>query len=453
MIRSNDGRNRGRGRGRPHRRFRSHTPQFNPEPTERLGFRRRAVVQIPNGFTLANLFFGVFAVITASRGDFNTAGLYILLGGLADALDGRIARATGADSSRFGAELDSLVDAISFGLAPAMIMYFAVLNREGWEWLIAFFYVFCAVIRLARFNVEQAGREKKYFHGLPSPAAGITLASYYWFSQSYLYTETLADVRWHVALRFIMIGLGCLMISNVSYPAVPKIGIRNFREILGAIIIVTLFAALLILPMDTKKELVFPCVMLYVLYGLVKTVVLGLLDWRPRGDSPVITDDDPIIIDDDEDDSVIKHRVVASTPTLMSAETTRHRESRPPREPREPRESRQSREPRESREDRGEARETREPRESREPREEREGREPRDPRRNPRHRRRGRGRGDGSNRRPREGANPGDTSTDIGNNPEGNSGGSDNAGGNNSDNNNSNNNNDGGNNGDGGLNQ
>src|SRR5438105_15677656 len=143
---------------------------------------RRAVVQLPNGFTLFNLFCGIFAIVLASRLNFGKAALFVFLGGVADALDGRVARATGT-GSRFGEELDSLVDAVSFGLAPALIMYFAILSRSNWEWLFVAFYTSCAVMRLARFNVEQAGRKKTHFHGLPSPAAGLTLASYYWFSQ------------------------------------------------------------------------------------------------------------------------------------------------------------------------------------------------------------------------------------------------------------------------------
>ena len=249
---------------------------------------RRAVVVLPNGFTLINLFFGIFAIVAASRGEFSTAGLYIVFGGIADALDGRVARAT-RTGSRFGSELDSLVDAISFGLAPAMIMYFAVLNREGWDWIFVFLYVACAVIRLARFNVEQAGRAKKYFHGLPSPAAGLTLATYYWFSQTDLYTQTtIGELPWDMVLRYLMLMLAFLMISNVSYPAVPKIGYRKPSEIIGSIVVAGAFLGVLFLP----KEFFFPAAVLYVLYGLVKTVVYGLIDRRPTGDDPVISDDD-----------------------------------------------------------------------------------------------------------------------------------------------------------------
>jgi CDP-diacylglycerol--serine O-phosphatidyltransferase len=250
--------------------------------------RNRGVIILPNGFTLMSLFFGMFAIVSASRGEFDTAGLYIVFGGICDALDGRVARATGT-GSRFGSELDSLVDAITFGLAPAMIMYFAVLNRNGWDWIFAFLFTACAVIRLARFNVEQAGRAKKYFHGLPSPAAGMTLATYYWFSQTSLYNQTVVgDLNWTTGLRGLMLLLSFLMISNVSYPAVPTIGFRKISEILGTLVVITTFIGVLFL----RKEFYFPALICYVLYGLAKTVIFGLLDKRPVGDVPVISDDD-----------------------------------------------------------------------------------------------------------------------------------------------------------------
>lgn len=246
---------------------------------------RRAVVLLPNGFTLANLFFGVFAIVAASRGDYSRAGAYIVFGGVADALDGRVARATNT-GSRFGEELDSLVDAISFGLAPAMIMYFAVLNQQGWDWIFVFIFAMCAVIRLARFNVEQAGRKKTHFTGLPSPAAGGTLATYYWFSQTNLYTQTMiADLPWHQMLRFIMLGLSFLMISNVQYAAMPTIGYRTMREILGSLLVLATVFGVIFLP----KQFFFPAAMAYVLYGLVATVFIGLLDRLPSNEA---ADDD-----------------------------------------------------------------------------------------------------------------------------------------------------------------
>jgi CDP-diacylglycerol--serine O-phosphatidyltransferase len=279
-----------------------HDQALNHEPPRRM---RRAVVILPSGLTLANLFCGIFAIVSAARGEFDFAGLLIVLGGVADALDGRVARATGS-GSRFGSELDSLVDIITFGVAPALIMYFAVLNREGWEWLIAFFYVTCAAIRLARFNVEQAGRAKRYFHGLPSPAAGMTLATYYWFSQSTLYNETiLGDLPWHFWLRFLMLALAFLMISNVSYPAVPTLGYRKPSQIIGTLVVVGSIIGMIVL----RKQFYFPALLIYVLYGVGKTVFFGLIGKKPRGDVPVISDDDDddlepdpqIIVADPED--------------------------------------------------------------------------------------------------------------------------------------------------------
>ena len=237
---------------------------------------RRAVILAPSGFTLANLFFGIFAIVAASRGEFNRAALYVVLGGVMDTLDGRVARAT-KTGSRFGEELDSLVDAITFGVAPAMIMYFVVLNRTGWDWIWAFFFCACVVIRLARFNVEQAGRAKTHFHGLPSPAAGMTLASYYPFSQSALYTDTvIGDLEWHMTMRFVMMGLAFLMVSDVAYPAVPTIGYRTPRQIMGSIIVAGTVIGVFVL----RLEFFFPALALYILYGVIKTVLLGLLERR-----------------------------------------------------------------------------------------------------------------------------------------------------------------------------
>jgi CDP-diacylglycerol--serine O-phosphatidyltransferase len=245
---------------------------------------RRAVVYLPNGFTLFNLFCGIFAIVLSARLNFGKAALFVFLGGIADALDGRVARATGS-GSRMGEELDSLVDAISFGFAPAMIMYFAVLNTENSQWLFVFLYTACAVLRLARFNVEQAGRAKSYFHGLPSPAAGLTLASYYWFSQTPLYNETiilftdnktLSELPWHTILPGLMGLLAALMVSNVPYPAVPTIGWRSPRQILASVVLLSAIAGLIFLP----RQFFFPALLAYVLYGALKWLVLGLIGSR-----------------------------------------------------------------------------------------------------------------------------------------------------------------------------
>ena len=242
---------------------------------------RRAVVLMPNGLTLFNLFCGVYAIILAIRGDFAAAPAFIVLGGIADALDGRVARATGT-GSRFGEELDSLVDALSFGFAPALIVYLELPSRGTWEWLLVFIFTSCAVMRLARFNVEQAGRKKSQFHGLPSPAAGLTLASYYWFSQTPLYNQTvilftdsktLSDLPWHTILRGLMAILAALMISDVPYPAVPSIGFGSFKKLLGTIVVLGCVALLIF----RRQEFIFPALLAYVLFGAIKWAILGFL--------------------------------------------------------------------------------------------------------------------------------------------------------------------------------
>jgi CDP-diacylglycerol--serine O-phosphatidyltransferase len=256
---------------------------------------RRAVVLMPNGLTLFNLFCGIYAIVLGIRGELASAPGFIVLGGLADTLDGRVARATGT-GSRFGEELDSLVDAISFGFAPAMLVYLEIPDRGAWGWLLVFIFTSCAVMRLARFNVEQAGRKKTHFHGLPSPAAGLTLATYYWFSQTPLYNQTiilftdsktLADLPWHTMLRGLMAMLAALMISDVPYPAVPSIGFDSVKKVIGTLVVTACVVLLLV----RREEFIFPGLLAYVLYGAVKWVIIGFVG-RVSTPDEIFWDDD-----------------------------------------------------------------------------------------------------------------------------------------------------------------
>ncbi len=268
---------------------------------------RPSMVMLPNGFTLANLFFGIFAIVSAAKGEHERAVWYIIVGAMCDAIDGRVARATGT-GSKFGEELDSLVDAISFGFAPAMMMYYAVLNKNGLDWILVFLFAACAVMRLARFNVEQAGRAKTHFRGLPSPVAGGVLATYYWFSQTPIYNETvISDLPWHTMVRFLMIGLAFLMISNVPYPVWPTYNPKTIRGALGLLVVIALAFGLIFLP----KDFFFPVGMLYVTYGLVAAVVRGMLDRQQLIDGDLRIDSDEFDDDDDdraEDDTARRHR-------------------------------------------------------------------------------------------------------------------------------------------------
>jgi CDP-diacylglycerol---serine O-phosphatidyltransferase len=257
-------------------------PRSRQRPDDRGQRVRRAVVLMPNGLTLFNLFCGIYAIVLATQKRIAEAPAFIVLGGIADTLDGRVARATGT-GSRFGEELDSLVDVMTFGFAPPFIMYLASPEPHSpWEWLLVFIFTSCAVMRLARFNVEQAGRSKTHFHGLPSPAAGLTLASYYWFRETPLYNQaiilftdskTLSDLPWPVMLRGLMAILAALMISDVPYPTVPSIGFRSVRKLFGTLVLIGCVVLLLV----RKEEFIFPAMLAYVLYGAIKWFALGFL--------------------------------------------------------------------------------------------------------------------------------------------------------------------------------
>jgi CDP-diacylglycerol---serine O-phosphatidyltransferase len=240
---------------------------------------QQGVIIIPSALTLANLFFGVWAIVSASRGDFLTAAWLIVAAGIADLLDGRVARVT-RTGSRFGAELDSLVDAISFGVAPALIVYYLFLADQTWGWIAGFFYITGAVIRLARFNIQQAGGAKVAFHGLPSPVAGTTLATYYPFSQTDFFQAHLAAWPWPMMMIAFLIVLSMLMMSHVLYPVVPRFGFRTVRGRLTLAAMVAAVAAAILIP----SIFFFPALLAYIGYGILKALVLGLFERLPERD-------------------------------------------------------------------------------------------------------------------------------------------------------------------------
>lgn len=247
-------------------------------PLERRGLQRGVII-VPNAFTLGNLFFGIWAIVSASRGAFEVAAWLIVFAGIADTMDGRVARVT-KTGSKFGEELDSLVDAISFGVAPALIVYHLFLAGERWSWIAAFFYIMGAVVRLARFNVEQAGHAKVAFHGLPSPSAGMTLATFYPFSQTALFHQYLAGLPWPMIIIALLFALSVLMMSHVLYPVVPKFGVRTVRGFVTLALMLTAIALAIIIP----SLFFFPFFIGYILWGLGKSMVLGFLDRLPEQD-------------------------------------------------------------------------------------------------------------------------------------------------------------------------
>ena len=232
---------------------------------------RRVVIVVPSLFTLFNLFFGIWAIVLASRGEFYRAGWYIFFAGILDTLDGRIARLS-KTGTRFGAELDSLVDVVSFGVAPAFLIYQLEFASGGQvEWIFCYFYVMAAAIRLARFNITQAGRAKRSFIGLPSPAAGMTLATFYPFTTTALYQQVFRVLPRHHLMQFLMIGLTILMVSNVRYATMPRAGVRTLRGLLGlaTILFILIFGVL------EHDAFFFPLGVAYMAYGVLRATVLG----------------------------------------------------------------------------------------------------------------------------------------------------------------------------------
>jgi CDP-diacylglycerol---serine O-phosphatidyltransferase len=240
---------------------------------------RQVVVVMPSAFTLGNLFFGFWAIVSAFNGNFRWAGWFIVFAGILDMLDGRVARLSGT-GTRFGAELDSLVDVISFGVAPALLMYFLDFSNAGrFAWILCYIYVVAVALRLARFNVLSAGKPSSgWFTGMPSPAAGMTLAVYYPFSQTNWYRASLAylDLQ-HEGLVVLMLLLAVLMVSNVKYPKFPPIGIRSARGIFGLIVHLAILLGGILAP----EYFLFPLGLFYMAFGLVRATVLGLME-RPE---------------------------------------------------------------------------------------------------------------------------------------------------------------------------
>jgi CDP-diacylglycerol--serine O-phosphatidyltransferase len=253
---------------------------------------RRVVVVVPSLFTLFNLFFGFWAMVLASRGAFERAGWFIVFAGVLDMLDGRVARLS-RTGSRFGAELDSLVDIVSFGVAPAYLMYQGYFVGAGTAaWIFCYFYVMAAAIRLARFNVTHAGSAKTHFTGLPSPAAGMTLATYWPFTGTALYDNAFAELPWAQLVPFLMIALTILMVSNVRYAHFPRASVRDARGLLGlAVLLCILFFGIW-----RPREFFFPLGIAYMTYGVLRAVVLGFLVPPEENDAAEIAGS--IVIDD-----------------------------------------------------------------------------------------------------------------------------------------------------------
>ena len=233
----------------------------------------RGAYLLPNAFTTAALLAGFYAIVAAVQAQYVTACIAVVIAGLLDGIDGRVARMTGTQSD-FGVEYDSLSDMVSFGLAPAILVWTWSLSSielagpigEKIGWLSAFFYSACGALRLARFNAQTGVADKRYFQGLASPAAAGTLVSTIWFCESR--DIAAAAVAWPMLLLTVM--LGALMVSRLRYASF-KGGASRDRERVPIAWIFVLLVVIVLLAIDLPAVL-FTIGVLYVASGLVVTL-------------------------------------------------------------------------------------------------------------------------------------------------------------------------------------
>ena len=208
----------------------------------RRPFRRGAAI-LPSLFTIGNLFLGFWAMVRTIHGQYAEAAPLIFWAILLDVLDGRIARMTGT-TSEFGGELDSLADVVSFGVAPALLAYswgFSTLPRVGW--LVAFLFVACGTLRLARFNVQKSSVDGRYFVGLPIPAAAAPVAALVNVSPMPV------DEKTHAVLWLaLLIVLSFLMVSTFRYTSFKKVDLKSRRSNVTVVGIVLLFVVVMMHP-------------------------------------------------------------------------------------------------------------------------------------------------------------------------------------------------------------
>lgn len=212
--------------------------------------RRKGIYILPNLITLAALFGGFFAIVMAMNGHFEKAALGIFAAMVFDGLDGRVARLTGTQSA-FGEQMDSLSDMVSFGIAPALVSYTWALKPLGrWGWIAAFLYAACAALRLARFNVNTGVVDRRFFQGLPSPAAAAFLIGFIWLmtdlgiapGSTWPWPLGQLEMRW---LTFaITLFAGLTMVTNLPYFSFKDIDFKKSVPFIVMVLIVLAIAAI-----------------------------------------------------------------------------------------------------------------------------------------------------------------------------------------------------------------
>lgn len=227
--------------------------------------QRRGIYLLPNLFTTAGLFAGFYAIVAAIRGDFEAAAMAIFVAMIMDGLDGRIARMTNTQSA-FGAEYDSLSDMVAFGLAPALVIFlWALLDIGKFGWMIAFIYAACGALRLARFNTQIGTADKRYFQGLPSPAAAACVAGWVWLGANRgidpaIITNIAVPITFFSAI---------LMVSSMRYYSFKDLDFKNRVPFIKMLALVLIFA----LVANDPPLVLFSVFLIYAISGPVITLI------------------------------------------------------------------------------------------------------------------------------------------------------------------------------------
>ena len=263
------------------------------EATENTGVlvhkRRKGIYVLPNLFTLAALFGGFYAIVMAMNGRFELASMGVFCAMVLDSLDGRVARMTNTQSA-FGEQMDSLSDMVSFGAAPALIAYEWSLRGLGrWGWIAAFVYCACAALRLARFNVNTSVVDKRFFQGLPSPAAAALVAGFIWLvTEMGVRGEDVLGLSWNQVtwITFVVtLYAGLTMVTNVPFYSFKDVQMKKSVPFVVIVLIALVIAIINIHP---------PIVLfsVFVIYGLSGYVVYGWRKYKGQPTSVISTSKD-----------------------------------------------------------------------------------------------------------------------------------------------------------------
>ena len=229
--------------------------------------RRRGIYLLPNLFTTSALFAGFYAIVAAFNARYEPAAIAVFVAMILDGMDGRIARMTKTESD-FGVQYDSLSDMVSFGLAPALVVYQWSLHDLGkLGWLAAFIFTAAAALRLARFNTQAGSADKRYFQGLPCPAAAAVVAGLVWFDSVGQPVDEATMVVFAFALTILV---GLLMVSNIRYHSFKQIDLHGKVPFLSVLFIVLVIALVAVRP----SLVLFLLALAYAVSGPLMTLVL-----------------------------------------------------------------------------------------------------------------------------------------------------------------------------------